>query len=76
MWRSDPIPIDLIAAPQRAGAVPEVASDQCVLQTLDLKKSCRPTHLKIIGSSGAAVPQADGAYNGIRDLVQRNCIST
>ena len=68
LWRSDPIPIDPIAV---APSVREPFRSHLinVLQTLDLKE-LSADDLKIIGSSGARlVPQTDGAYNGIRDLV-------
>ncbi len=68
LWRSGPIPIDPISV---RGTLPAgfKARLTVVLQNLDL--SALPENdKKIIGFKGARlVPQTDGAYDGIRDLV-------
>jgi phosphonate transport system substrate-binding protein len=69
LWKSDPIPTDPITV---RGDLPEAfkARLTMVLQTLDLN-SLPEADRKIMGLSGTHfVPQTDGAYNGIRDLVK------
>ena len=69
LWKSDPIPTDPITV--RGDLPPEFkARLTTVLQTLDL--SVLPeADRKLMGLGGTRfVPQSDGAYNGIRDLVK------
>ncbi len=69
LWKSDPIPTDTITV--RAD-LPEGFKKRAieVLQNLDLS-SLPEADKKIMGMSGTRfVPQTDGAYDGIRDLVK------
>jgi phosphonate transport system substrate-binding protein len=69
LWKSDPIPTDPITV--RGDLPPSFkARVTQVLQTLDL--SVLPeADRKIMGLGGSRfVPQTDGAYDGIRDLVK------
>jgi phosphonate transport system substrate-binding protein len=69
LWKSDPIPTDPISV--RGDLSPAFKARLIkVLQTLDL--SVLPeADRKIMGLGGTRfVPQTDGAYNGIRDLVK------
>ena len=69
LWKSDPIPTDPITV---RGDLPPAFKARLteVLQTLDLS-SLPEADRKIMGLSGTRfVPQTDGAYNGIRDLVK------
>jgi phosphonate transport system substrate-binding protein len=70
LWKSDPIPTDPFSV---RGDLPEVFKKRLVevLQTLDLS-SLDPADRKIMVGTGITrlVPQSDGAYNGIRDLVK------
>ena len=69
LWKSDPIPTDPITV---RGDLPEGFKKRVteVLQTLDLSQLPEKDR-KIMGLSGTRfVPQTDGAYDGIRDLVK------
>jgi phosphonate transport system substrate-binding protein len=69
LWKSDPIPIDPVAV---RGDLPEGFKKRliAVLQNLDLSELAEADR-KIIGAHGLHfVPQTDGAYDGIRDLVK------
>jgi phosphonate transport system substrate-binding protein len=69
LWKSDPIPTDPIAV---RGDLPEPFKARLInaLQTLDLS-SLPDADRKIMGLGGQHfVPQTDGAYDGIRDLVK------
>jgi phosphonate transport system substrate-binding protein len=69
LWKSDPIPTDPISV---RGDLPPAFKARVteVLQNLDLS-SLPAADRKIMGLSGMRfVPQTDGAYNGIRDLVK------
>jgi phosphonate transport system substrate-binding protein len=69
LWKSDPIPTDPITV---RGDLPEGFKKRAteVLQNLDLS-SLPEADKKIMGMSGGRlVPQTDGAYDGIRDLVK------
>ena len=69
LWKSDPIPTDPITV---RGDLPPAFKARLteVLQTLDLS-SLPEADRKIMGLSGTRfVPQTDGAYDGIRDLVK------
>jgi phosphonate transport system substrate-binding protein len=69
LWKSDPIPTDPIAV---RGDLPEGFKKRLIeaLQTLDLSQ-LPAADRKIMGMSGLRfVPQTDGAYDGIRDLVK------
>ena len=69
LWKSDPIPTDPITV---RGDLPEGFKQRLtvVLQNLDLS-SLPEADRKIMGLSGMRfVPQTDGAYDGIRDLVK------
>ena len=69
LWKSDPIPTDPITV---RGDLPAAFKARLieVLQTLDLE-SLPEADRKIMGLSGTRfVPQTDGAYDGIRDLVK------
>ncbi|MBS0223907.1 MAG: phosphate/phosphite/phosphonate ABC transporter substrate-binding protein [Proteobacteria bacterium] len=69
LWKSDPIPTDPITV---RGDLPENFKKRLVdvLQTLDLSQ-LPASDRKIMGMSGQRfVPQTDGAYDGIRDLVK------
>lgn len=69
LWKSDPIPTDPITV---RGDLPAAfkARLTAVLQTLDLN-SLPEADRKIMGLGGNHfVPQTDGAYDGIRDLVK------
>ena len=69
LWKSDPIPTDPITV---RGDLPEGFKKRLtdVLQNLDLS-SLPAADKKIMGISGMRfVPQTDGAYNLIRDLVK------
>lgn len=69
LWKSDPIPTDPITV---RGDLPPAFKARLTeaLQTLDLS-SLPEADRKIMGLSGTRfVPQTDGAYNGIRDLVK------
>jgi len=67
LWRSDPIPVDPIVV--RGDLDPAFKARLThVLQTLDFS-SLPPADLKNLGI-GHLMPQTDGAYDGIRDLVQ------
>jgi phosphonate transport system substrate-binding protein len=69
LWKSDPIPTDPIAV---RGNLPEGFKKRLteVLQNLDLSQ-LPAADRKIMGMSGQRfVPQTDGAYDGIRDLVK------
>jgi phosphonate transport system substrate-binding protein len=69
LWKSDPIPTDPIAL---RGNLPEGFKKRAteVLQNLDLS-DLPEADRKIMGLTGQRfVPQTDGAYDGIRDLVK------
>jgi phosphonate transport system substrate-binding protein len=67
LWRSDPIPVDPIVV--RGDLDPAFKARLThVLQTLDFS-SLPAADLKNLGN-GHLMPQTDGAYDGIRDLVQ------
>jgi phosphonate transport system substrate-binding protein len=69
LWKSDPIPTDPISV---RGDLPPALKARLTeaLQTLDLTVLPEADR-KIMGLSGTHfVPQTDGAYNGIRDLVK------
>ena len=69
LWKSDPIPTDPISV---RGDLPEGFKKRLTeaLQTLDLSQ-LPAADRKIMGMSGLRfVPQTDGAYDGIRDLVK------
>ena len=69
LWKSDPIPTDPISV---RGNLPEGFKKRLteVLQNLDLSQ-LPAADRKIMGMSGQRfVPQTDGAYDGIRDLVK------
>jgi phosphonate transport system substrate-binding protein len=69
LWKSAPIPTDPITV---RGDLPEPFKQRLiiVLQNLDLS-SLPETDRKIMGLHGMRlVPQTDGAYDGIRDLVK------
>jgi phosphonate transport system substrate-binding protein len=67
LWRSDPIPVDPIVV--RGDLDPAFKARLThVLQTLDFS-SLPAADLKNLGI-GRLMPQTDGAYDGIRDLVQ------
>ena len=69
LWKSDPIPTDPISV---RGDLPPAfkARLTTVLQTLDLT-ALPEADRKIMGLGGNRfVPQTDGAYDGIRDLVK------
>jgi phosphonate transport system substrate-binding protein len=69
LWKSDPIPTDPVSI---RGDLPEGFKKRLVdaLQTLDLSELPEADR-KIMGLSGQRfVPQTDGAYDGIRDLVK------
>jgi phosphonate transport system substrate-binding protein len=69
LWKSDPIPTDPITV---RGDLPEGFKKRVteVLQNLDLSQLPEKDR-KIMGLSGTRfVPQTDGAYDGIRDLVK------
>lgn len=66
LWRSNPIPVDPVAV--RRDLEPSFKARLIhVLQTLDLT-SLSASDLRMFGS-GRLIAQADGAYDGIRDLV-------
>ncbi|HTI84643.1 MAG TPA: PhnD/SsuA/transferrin family substrate-binding protein, partial [Acetobacteraceae bacterium] len=69
LWKSEPIPTDPIAV--RGDLPPEFKARLIkTLQTLDLTV-LPDADRKIMGLSGDHfVPQTDGAYDGIRDLVK------
>jgi phosphonate transport system substrate-binding protein len=69
LWKSDPIPTDPISV--RSDLPPEFkARLTTLLQTLDLT-TLPEADRKIMGLGGDHfVPQTDGAYDGIRDLVK------
>ena len=69
LWKSDPIPTDPITV---RGDLPPAFKARLTeaLQTLDLN-SLPEADRKIMGLGGTHfVPQTDGAYDGIRDLVK------
>src|SRR5215472_14042323 len=70
LWKSDPIPTDPFTV---RGDLPVAFKARviAVLQNLDLS-SLDPADRKIMVGSGIVklVPQSDGAYDGIRDLVK------
>lgn len=69
LWKSDAIPVDPITV---RGDLPDAFKQQviAVLQNLDLSQLPEADR-KIIGAHGTRlVPQTDGAYDGIRDLVK------
>jgi len=70
LWKSDPIPTDPFVV---RGDLPDDFKQRVtrVLRTLDLS-SLDPADRKIMVGAGITrlVPQTDGAYNGIRDLVK------
>jgi phosphonate transport system substrate-binding protein len=70
LWKSDPIPTDPFAV---RGDLPAAFKTQVieVLQNLDLS-TLDPADRKIMVGAGITrlVPQTDGAYDGIRDLVK------
>jgi phosphonate transport system substrate-binding protein len=70
LWKSDPIPTDPFAV---RGDLPADFKTQVieVLQNLDLS-ALDPADRKIMVGAGITrlVPQTDGAYDGIRDLVK------
>ena len=69
LWKSDPIPTDPITVRED---LPEPFKKQVteILQNLDLS-DLPEADKKIMGMHGARfVPQTDGAYDGIRDLVK------
>ncbi len=69
LWKSDPIPTDPITL---RGDLPAGFKQRAtqVLQSLDLS-SLPEADRKIMGLSGMRfVPQTDGAYDGVRDLVK------
>jgi len=70
LWKSDPIPTDPFAV---RGDLPAAFKKRVieVLQNLDLS-ALDPADRKIIVGAGITglVPQTDGAYDGIRDLVK------
>jgi phosphonate transport system substrate-binding protein len=69
LWKSDPIPTDPITV---RGDLPEGFKKRVTeaLQNLDLSQLPEKDR-KIMGLSGTRfVPQTDGAYDGIRDLVK------
>jgi phosphonate transport system substrate-binding protein len=69
LWKSDPIPIDPITV---RGDLPEGFKARLivVLQNLDLSQLPEADR-KIMGVHGLrTVPQTDGAFDGIRDLVK------
>ena len=69
LWKSDPIPTDPITI---RGNLPDAFKKRLteILQHLDLS-SINEADRKVMGMHGAGfVPQTDGAYNGIRDLVK------
>jgi phosphonate transport system substrate-binding protein len=70
LWKSDPIPTDPFTV---RGDLPAAFKQRVttVLQTLDLS-GLDPADRKIMVGAGITrlVPQSDGAYNGIRDLVK------
>jgi phosphonate transport system substrate-binding protein len=69
LWKSDPIPTDPITV--RGDLPPEFKARLiAALQSLDLQ-SLPEADRKIMGLSGTRfVPQTDGAYDGVRDLVK------
>jgi phosphonate transport system substrate-binding protein len=69
LWKSDPIPTDPISV--RGDLPPEFKARLItLLQTLDLS-ALPEADRKIMGLGGNHfVPQTDGAYDGIRDLVK------
>jgi len=70
LWKSDPIPTDPFTV---RGDLPDAFKKKLlvVLQDLDLS-TLDPADRKIMVGAGITrlVPQSDGAYNGIRDLVK------
>jgi phosphonate transport system substrate-binding protein len=69
LWKSDPIPTDPIAI---RGDLPDAFKKKLtdILQNLDMS-SIDEADRKVMGMHGTRfVPQTDGAYNGIRDLVK------
>jgi phosphonate transport system substrate-binding protein len=69
LWKSEPIPTDPISA---RGDLPAGFKQRAitVLQTLDLS-TLPEADRKIMGLGGMRfVPQTDGAYDGIRDMVK------
>ena len=70
LWKSDPIPTDPFSV---RGNLPDAFKKRVteVLQNLDLS-GLDPADRKIMVGAGITrlVPQSDGAYNGIRDLVK------
>jgi len=69
LWKSDPIPTDPITV---RGDLPAAFKARLTeaLRTLDLNVLPEADR-KIMGLSGTRfVPQTNGAYNGIRDLVK------
>jgi phosphonate transport system substrate-binding protein len=69
LWKSDPIPTDPISVRGDLPAAFKARVTQ-VLQNLDLS-SLPEADRKIMGLGGERfVPQTDGAYDGIRDLVK------
>jgi phosphonate transport system substrate-binding protein len=69
LWKSDPIPTDPISVRDDLPAGFKQRLTEA-LQTLDLS-SLPEADRKIMGLGGAHfVPQTDGAYDGIRDLVK------
>ena len=70
LWKSDPIPTDPFTV---RGDLPDAFKKRVteILQNLDLS-TLDPADRKIMVGAGITklVPQSDGAYNGIRDLVK------
>ncbi len=70
LWKSDPIPTDPFCV---RGDLPAALKTKVteILQNLDLS-ALDPADRKIMVGAGITrlVPQSDGAYNGIRDLVK------
>jgi len=69
LWKSDPIPIDPIAV---RGDLPPAFKAKLIeaLQNMDLSQLPEADR-KIISAVGLkTVPQTDGAYDGVRDLVK------
>jgi phosphonate transport system substrate-binding protein len=69
LWKSDPIPTDPISI---RGDLPDAFKKKLteILQNIDLS-SIDEADRKVMGMHGTRfVPQTDGAYNGIRDLVK------
>lgn len=70
LWKSDPIPTDLFCI---RGALPDAFNQRVseALRNLDLS-SLDEADRKIMAGAGITrlVPQSDGTYDGIRDLVK------